>query len=319
MRPASRFSYLFGLSFSFAAACGTSSNGPALRDDGSDVPDAGGADEGINGGGDTSPGQDDFDSGLSPGDDTPDGDDNGGATGDDADAGADGDGGDDEPDLSALDPVCTPGFELDLRDTNPTRVGYFMDAMDGDPEATVQAIGRAVCKVLYRKPEEVRDATHLTLIIEHAVGEVAWKAGDGGDITVMISTDHIQNVVNQGRDVAKEIKGVLYHEMTHMYQHDDSDGNGVDLGLIEGIADFVRFSAGYVPDGAQPNPNGNWNDGYRTTAFFLVWVDENYPDFVYKLNLSMSNKDGKAWSPDSFKDITGYTADELWAQYKATF
>jgi hypothetical protein len=257
-------------------------DGPELPSDDSDVPD----------------GDDDTD-GLPPGD-------------------GDGDG-DGDDDSSALDEVCTPSFELELTDQDPERVSMFVDAMDGDPEATAQAIGRAVCKVLYRAPEEVRDATHLTLLIEHAVGDVAWKAGDGGDITVMISTDHMQNVANEGRDVAEEIKGVLFHEMTHMYQHDDSDGGGVDIGLIEGIADFVRISAGYPPHRSQPNPNGNWDSGYTTTAYFLLWVDEQYEDFVYQLNLSMSNKDQMTWSPDSFRTITGKSADELWSDYVDSF
>jgi predicted Zn-dependent protease with MMP-like domain len=224
-----------------------------------------------------------------------------------------------EPDLSELDAVCTPGFDLNLTDDDPGRVALFMDAVDGDPEGTVQEIGRAVCKLLYRHPEEVRDATHLELRIEHAVGEVAWKAGDGGEITVMISTDHIQNVANEGRDVAEEVKGVLFHEITHMFQHDDNDGNGVDGGLIEGIADFVRIRAGYPPYRSQPNPNGNWNDGYHTTAYFLLWLDDQVEDFTYQLNLSMSDKDMMSWSPEAFRTITGKSVDELWDDYVDSF
>jgi len=159
--------------------------------------------------------------------------------------------------------------------------------------------------------------SHVKLIIRYAPGEVAWKAGDGSDITVMISTDHLRNVKNQGRDVAREIKGILFHEMTHMYQQDDSDGHGADGGLIEGIADTVRFKNGFIPDGAQPNPNGHWNDGYRTTAFFLLWLDQRYDSFIYRLNLTMDSQDGKTWSPESFRTITGKTVDALWNDYRA--
>jgi hypothetical protein len=104
-----------------------------------------------------------------------------------------------------------------------------------------------------------------------------------------------------------------------MYQHDDSDGGGVDGGLIEGIADFVRIRAGYPPYLSQPSPNGNWNDGYTTTAYFLLWVDEQYEDFGYELNLSMSNKDMMTWSPESFRTITGKSVDELWDDYVDSF
>jgi hypothetical protein len=210
---------------------------------------------------------------------------------------------------------------LDLEDTDPTRQKLFLDAANNDPEGFMQEIGRNVCALLYRKVEEVRDATHLTLHISHAPGEVAWKAGNGADIEVMISTDHLSNVAGEGRDVAYEVKGILYHEMTHMYQHDDSDGQGgdLDIGLIEGIADYVRFSAGYPPDGAQPDPNGNWNDGYRTTAFFLLWLAEAYPDSVYRLNLSMDERDGKTWTKEAFVELTGKSVEDLWQEYRDTF
>ena len=215
-----------------------------------------------------------------------------------------------------LDAKCTPGFDLEMLDTDPARQALFLDAVGGDPEALVQDIGRKVCRILYRDAEEVPDSTHLTLRIEYAVGDVAWKAGEGADITVMISTDHLQNLANQGADMATEVIGILFHEMAHMYQHDDHDGDGVDGGLIEGIADFVRIEAGYTPTGAEPSGEGSWNEGYTHTGFFLVWVDDQYDDFVYALNLSMSSEDGKTWTLQSFVDITGKTVDQLWDEYR---
>jgi len=236
-------------------------------------------------------------------------------TPDGAAPGGDGPAADASVPLTPLEKACTPEVELKLTDTDTTRQRLFLDVSGDDPEAFMQEIGRGVCRILYRKPEEVRDATKLTLIIEHAVGDVAWKGGDGAQIEVGISTDHLSNVKNQGRQVAMEIKGILYHEMTHMYQHDDSDQGGVDGGLIEGIADSVRIRAGFTPNGAQPDKGGNWDDGYTTTAFFLNWVEDHYPDFVYKLNLTMDERDGKKWTPEAFKTITGKTVEQLWADY----
>jgi hypothetical protein len=219
----------------------------------------------------------------------------------------------------ALDRACTPGVTLEIEDTDTARAALIRDALGDPPSDRIQEIGRTVCRILYRDAGEVRDATHLTLYLRYAPDDVAWKSGDGANIEVMISTAHIANVDRQGRDVAREVQGILFHEMTHMYQHDDSDGRGADGGLIEGIADFVRFKAGYAPDGAQPNPDGNWNDGYRTTAFFLVWVDSQYPGFAHDLNLSMDSRDGERWTPEAFRTITGKSADELWTDYRATF
>ncbi len=214
-----------------------------------------------------------------------------------------------------LDAKCTPKVDLALEDTS-SRGKLFLDVSGANPEAFLQDIGRNVCRTLYKNASEIRNASHVKLIIRYSPGDVAWKSGDGADITVMISTDHLQNVKNANRDVGKEIKGILYHEMTHMYQQDDHDKGGADIGLIEGIADTVRFKNGFIPDGAQPNKNGHWNDGYRTTAFFLLWLDKQYDSFIYKLNLTMESNDNKRWSSESFKTITGKSVDQLWTDYR---
>ena len=220
------------------------------------------------------------------------------------------------PTSTDLDAKCTPKVTLVREDTNAARLRLFLDVAGKDPKTFLQDIGRKVCRTLYRKASEVRDASAFELILRYAPGDVAWKSGDGSDITVMISTDHLNNVKRGGRDVGEEVKGILFHEMTHMYQQDDSDRGGADIGVIEGIADFVRFKNGFTPDDAQPDKNGRWNDGYRTTAFFLLWLDARYRDAVYKLNLSMDSRDGKRWTPESFRAITGKTVDQLWRAYR---
>ena len=62
-----------------------------------------------------------------------------------------------------------------------------------------------------------------------------------------------------------------------------------------------------------------WDDeGYAKPAYFLLYVDVKYPNFLYKLNLSLVAGDGKAWTPASFNDITGQTVDNLWTSYVAS-
>ncbi|MBI5547913.1 MAG: hypothetical protein HY901_28865 [Deltaproteobacteria bacterium] len=219
---------------------------------------------------------------------------------------------------AGLDLKCTPTFTLQLEDTGP-KGQVFADAVP-DPEAFAQETGRTVCKILYRSPEEVRDANHLTLIIRDDPQYPGWKAGDVGDITVMISSDHLAKVKAQGQDVAREIRGILLHEMTHMYQHDDKapgEGTYGRLGnVIEGVADAVRIRAGYPPTGARPSKSGAWDDaGYAKPAFFLLWVDGRHAGFLHDLNLSMVAGDGVAWTPDAFLSITGVGVDALWSQY----
>lgn len=218
-----------------------------------------------------------------------------------------------------LDAKCTPLFTLQLEDTS-AKGQLFTDAIP-DPEAFVQDVGRRVCRILYRQPDEVRDANHITLIIRDDPDYAGWKSGDVGDITVMISTSHLADITAGGGDVAEEIEGILLHEMTHMYQQDDkAPGEGTYArmaNVIEGVADFVRIRAGSPPPGAVPSKAGEWDDeGYWKPAFFLLWIDVRNPDFLYRLNLSMKPGDGIAWTPDTITDIAGETVDGLWAQYQ---
>jgi hypothetical protein len=219
----------------------------------------------------------------------------------------------------ALDAKCTPTFTLQLEDT--TEKGkIFTDAIP-DPESFAQETGRQVCRILYRKLEEVRDANHLTLIIKSDPNYPGWKSGDVGDITVMISTDHLAEVQAAGRDVAAEIKGILLHEMTHMYQNDDKaagEGTWPTLpNILEGVGDFVRIRAGFTPYSTKPAKGGTWDDtGYTKPAFFLLWIDVKFPDFLYRMNLSMKAGDGVAWTPQTIQDITGTSVDALWQEYK---
>ena len=195
----------------------------------------------------------------------------------------------------------------------------FTEAVGGNAEAFVQQVGREVCRVLYRKAEEVRAANHIELNIRDYDG-VAAKWGDVGDIGVEISTRHLQNVKNEGRDVRMEIAGILHHEMTHMYQNDDKP-EGTFSGLAnmyEGIADAVRIRNGFPPAGASPSDKqGRWQDkAYASQAFFWLFVDTAHPDFLYKLNAGMRGKDSVAWTPAEIEKITGKTADALWMEYQ---
>ncbi|MBA0791647.1 hypothetical protein Gohar_016215 [Gossypium harknessii] len=84
-------------------------------------------------------------------------------------------------------------------------------------------------------------------------------------------------------------------------------------GLTEGIADFVRLKADYVPGGWRgPGDGEHWYDGYAVTAYFLDYCEGLKSGFVAELNAKL--KDG--YSPDFFFQILGKTVDQLWTDYK---
>ncbi|XVE66773.1 hypothetical protein DITRI_Ditri08aG0105800 [Diplodiscus trichospermus] len=120
--------------------------------------------------------------------------------------------------------------------------------------------------------------------------------------------------IQAGDQLKPGFNGVLYHEMAHVWQW---NGNGqrdnTTGGLIEGIADFVRLKANYIPAGwAKPGDGNRWYDGYSVTARFLDYCEGLKPGFVAELNKKM--RDG--YSTDFFFQLLGKTVDQLWTDYK---
>ncbi|XP_011658890.1 uncharacterized protein LOC105434420 [Cucumis sativus] len=113
-------------------------------------------------------------------------------------------------------------------------------------------------------------------------------------------------------DLKREITGLLYHEMTNIWQW---NGNlKAPSGLIEGIADYVRLKSGYIP-GTWVEPGGGnwWDEGYDVTARFLDYLERSVRSgLVAELNRKMRN----GYSDDYFRQLMGKPVDELWAEYK---
>jgi hypothetical protein len=115
-------------------------------------------------------------------------------------------------------------------------------------------------------------------------------------------------------DLKNEITGVLYHEMTHVWQW---NGNGqANGGLIEGIADYVRLKANYAPSHwVKPGQGNKWDQGYDVTARFLDYCNGLRNGFVAELNKLMRN----GYSDQFFVQLLGKTVDQLWKDYKAKY
>ncbi|CAL5438078.1 unnamed protein product [Camellia sinensis] len=128
---------------------------------------------------------------------------------------------------------------------------------------------------------------------------------------IHVSANYIQGYSG---NVKREITGVLYHEMTHIWQW---NGNGQSPGgLIEGIADFVRLKAGYAPSHwVKPGQGDRWDQGYDVTARFLDYCDSLRNGFVAELNKKMRN----ASIANYFVQLLGKTVDQLWSDYKTKY
>ncbi|KVH93329.1 uncharacterized protein LOC112516717 [Cynara cardunculus var. scolymus] len=131
------------------------------------------------------------------------------------------------------------------------------------------------------------------------------------DNEIHVSTNYIAGYQD---DLKKEFSGVVYHEMTHVWQWNGNDS--APQGLIEGIADFVRLKAGYIPSHwVQPGQGDQWDQGYDVTARFLDHCEGLRNGFVAQLNKKMQY----GYSVDYFVDLVGKTVDLLWSEYKAAY
>jgi hypothetical protein len=220
------------------------------------------------------------------------------------------------PNSAQYNPKCSPPVNIVVED--PAGLQPFSSRFNmANLPATFQQIGRNVCAVLYKNAAEVQaNQTSVTLTFRNMAG-VAFNSGGN----IVVSTQHVQNVANSGQDVVREILGVLSHEVTHTYQYNDADGSprAPQLGgVIEGVADYVRFRHGFKTY-ANRRKGGTWSAGYDTTAFFIDYLDRTYFDFGYRFNQSMSSRDGRAWNSTVFQTLTGKSVDTLWNEYQVSF
>jgi hypothetical protein len=107
--------------------------------------------------------------------------------------------------------------------------------------------------------------------------------------------------------------GMVVHELTHVVQGYKRGGPGW---LVEGIADYVRFSHYEPKTKVTVNPKrASYKDGYRTTAKFLAWAEaEHDRDLVRKLNETL--RQGR-YKDELFEKHTGKNLDRLWADFLA--
>lgn len=109
---------------------------------------------------------------------------------------------------------------------------------------------------------------------------------------------------------------VVTHEVMHIVQaYGDNAGPGW---ITEGIADYVRYKIGVDNAGANwklpdYSASQNYDNAYRITARFFVWIEQHYnKSFVKQLDAAMR---GKTYTDDFAKQQTGKTFPQLWEEY----
>lgn len=209
--------------------------------------------------------------------------------------------------------VCTPTVSVDNR-TAAGNGQLFTDSLP-EPEAFMVTAARRACALLYLVPSEVPVTTDLTVLIEDfdGAGELLFS---GSRTIVRLSSSHMRNVADGGGDVAAEIAGISQFLIGLDYGFDSEDP-GATHWLHSGLGDWVRFRTGYTQLD-QRAAGGTWTDGFKTTAFFVEWLEQNHENAAYRLNQSLNPDDGVAWTEAVFVELTGTDLATSWSEYQAS-
>jgi hypothetical protein len=207
-----------------------------------------------------------------------------------------------------FDAVCTPAVEF--QNLDPAGGGKVFTDNVKNPIEFVQGLARKVCAVLYRSPPEVPDIPKITLIIQPIANIPPNITGTAAGNTATFNSNFFVPFAmsHTPDDILFELNGLGAHLFSFMYERGPAPP-----GVLSGVNDFVRYRVGFLRD-SNRRKGGNWDDGYQTTGFFFAYVDDAYPNFVYRLNLV----DGTGYNVTAFQVFTGKDVLTLWNEYQAT-
>lgn len=145
----------------------------------------------------------------------------------------------------------------------------------------------------------------LKLTMKPNIGPPAYCSGDEITVKAEWVRDHPDDL------------GIVIHEMAHAIQS-YPNAKTTPGWLVEGIADYIRwwrYEPG--PPHTKINPDkSNYTDAYRTTAYWLAWVEQKYDRrLVPMLDAAMRKREDPL---PVFEKLTKKDADTLWKEFVAT-
>ncbi|MEJ6007404.1 basic secretory protein-like protein [Paucibacter sp. AS339] len=227
------------------------------------------------------------------------------------------------PDDAGWVRVATPAVDY-KNDGSPGAQAFA--ALVPDIDRYVHAIARGVVQRLYKSPADVPAFKTLELRIREWHGEkgsvepqdgIAWKDGEPPErIIVNVNTRWLEKYAAKGGNMADEVKGILFHEMVHAYQHYE----GMHGAALESLADLVRYQAGfgYAKD---RRVGGSYTDPYKSGAFFFAYLVEQkgFADFGPCFNATAKPGSQFKWTWENAIGACAGGGDvkALWSEYQA--
>jgi len=191
-------------------------------------------------------------------------------------------------------------------------------------EDFVQNCCLVIAKKLYRTVDEAN---------EHNVKSVNYLLREGGYISyennmfpaieIGFDMDYLNKFAQTHPDsvAADEVYGILCHELCHGYQNWPKNAGEYGkpnecFGFVEGTADLARLLTGGFNPKRYPRVGGTFLDGYNTTGFFYLWINETKDaNFLQKINKSAKTMD--TWSLEALtQELFGASAKSLWDEYQ---
>jgi hypothetical protein len=208
--------------------------------------------------------------------------------------------------------VCLAALAASAQQTQVIKKkGYTLTFTNYDAALDTAEQHRLINTFFIVYPELAKAYNHKTLKEVKMVIDTTYKGvaeTDNGKVTISSAWLH-----KRPEDI-----DVVTHEVMHIVQdYGESVGPGW---LTEGIADYARNKFGVnnlaakwsLPDF---KPAQHYDNAYRITARFLVWIEEKVkPGLVKDFNKQLREH---TYTEDSWKKATGKTVDELWTEYAA--
>ena len=195
------------------------------------------------------------------------------------------------------------------KEQNITQGKYTLHVSGNDDHFSPQLLQRLIDVFFIVYPKLAKEYNHKTLtkvafFIDTSYHGVA--ATDNGRVVFSSAymTKHPGDV------------DVVTHEVMHIVQ-DYGESNGPGW-LTEGIADFARNKFGVDNAGAKwsmPDykPTQHYDNSYRITARFLLWIEENKKaGFVKKVDTALRQH---TYTEAIWAQMTGEGVDSLWDEY----
>ena len=253
-----------------------------------------------------------------------------------------------EPHSETQPDLPKPRLRLELRDLRHEATKTFLDHVD--PTTDISKLVSTVVTLLYyssdptiqqqmaptstaattttttsdRRPHPYKPhvpGTRSVTLIPEGMDGVAYTTGlalddDHKEIHFSLSyINHVRKSSAGDKDkIREELLGVICHELVHCYQWNAL--GSAPGGLIEGIADWVRLRAGFVPPHwkREHGEGVHWHSGYQTTGYFLDWIEHAHGEgSIRRLNDAL--RDQKYEEDEFWAKLFGRSVKDLWASY----